>query len=202
MPRGPRFTLPNVPTHVVQRGNNRQACFISDTDFGLYLEWLEHYSQQYECAIHAYVLMTNHVHLLVTPDSAVSLSLLMKHLGQRYTQYVNRRYDRTGTLWEGRFRSSPILNDDYLLNCYRYIELNPVRAGMVSQPESYPHSSYRCNALGSPNAVVTPHPLYSALGRTRESRFSTYRALCESGLEENTLQTLQRATHGNNAIQA
>ena len=134
--------------YVIQRGNNRQACFYADQDYQFFLEWLGKYAKETGCAIHAYVLMTNHVHLLVTPKQAESAGQLMKRLGQRYVQYVNRTYRRSGTLWEGRFRSCLTQDDEYLLRCYRYIELNPVRAGMVSHPAEYPWSSYQVNGQG------------------------------------------------------
>lgn len=131
MPRRARLTLPNVPMHVIQRGNNRQACFFADEDYRFYLEWLKEYAAKSKCRIHAYVLMTNHVHLLVSSDSGNGIGALMKALGQRYVQYVNRTYGRSGSLWEGRFRSCLTQEESYLLSCQRYIELNPVRAGVV-----------------------------------------------------------------------
>lgn len=145
--RRPRLTTANIPLHIIQRGNNRQACFFADEDYRCYLEWLEEYSHTSGCAIHAYVLMTNHVHLLLTPSEATSTCMLMKRLGQRYVQYVNRVYKRSGTLWEGRYRSCLAQDDLYLLACQRYIELNPVRATMVDTPDEYRWSSYRTNAL-------------------------------------------------------
>ena len=126
MPRRPRIVLPGTPLHLIQRGNNRQACFYSDSGYLVYLDWLGEYARKYECQIHAYVLMTNHVHLLVTPLKVESVGLLMKQLGQRYVQYINRSYRRSGTLWEGRYKSCVAEDDLYVLGCYRYIELNPV----------------------------------------------------------------------------
>lgn len=134
MPRRARLAVAGIPWHVIQRGNNRTACFYADEDYVRYLETLGDMARKYGCAIHAYVLMTNHVHLLLTPKKADSAALLMKHLGQRYVQYVNRVYRRSGTLWEGRFRSCLTQNEEYVLSCYRYIELNPVRAAMVQHP--------------------------------------------------------------------
>ena len=134
MPRKPRFFVPDVPVHVVQRGNNRQACFFCATDYRNYLDWLSQYATECECRVHAYVLMTNHVHLLVTPANACSLGALMTKLGQRYVQHVNRTYKRSGTLWEGRYKSCLISEENHVLGCYRYIELNPVRAIMVAHP--------------------------------------------------------------------
>ena len=165
MPRRPRITFAGVPLHLIQRGNNRQPCFFADEDYGAYLGWLEEYAQESGCAIHAYVLMTNHVHLLMTPRTSGGAGELMKRLGQRYVQYVNRTYRRSGTLWEGRFRSCLTHEEDYVLRCCRYIELNPVRANMVEHPAAYLWSSYRANAQGEPSTLLTPHPHYRALGR-------------------------------------
>ena len=137
MPRRPRLILPGVPLHLIQRGNNRQLCFFADEDYQAYLGWLKEYAEKSGCAVHSYVLMTNHVHLLLTPETATSVGQLMKRLGQRYVQYVNRTYRRSGTLWEGRYRSCLTQEEDYLLACSRYIELNPVRANMVAHPADY-----------------------------------------------------------------
>ena len=164
MPRRARIVLPNVPIHLIQRGNNRHACFFADEDYRFYLDWLAKHAGKTGCRVHAYVLMTNHVHLLLSSDKADAPGALMKALGQRYVQYVNRTYRRSGTLWEGRFRSCPIQEETYLLACQRYIELNPVRAGMVPHPAEYRWSSYRANAQGEADALLQPHPLYTALG--------------------------------------
>ena len=157
MPRRARLRIADAPLHIIQRGNNRNACFFADYDYGCYLHHLGELAARHACAIHAYVLMTNHVHLLLTPRGPDGASLLMKHLGQRYVQYVNRVYKRSGTLWEGRFRSSIVQAETYLLRCLRYIELNPVRAGMVDSPGAYRWSSFRANALGERNPLLTPH---------------------------------------------
>ncbi len=138
MPRRARLSVPGIPWHIIQRGNNRSACFYSDEDYQFYLELLKDLSEKFSCDIHAYVLMTNHVHLLLTPGKKDSAALLMKNLGQRYVQYINHTYRRSGTLWEGRFRSCLTQSEDYVLACYRYIELNPVRADMVAHPRDYP----------------------------------------------------------------
>jgi REP-associated tyrosine transposase len=183
MPRKPRFFLPAVTTHVVQRGNNRQAIFFSDSDCRLYLGWLREAAHRWHCAIHAYVLMTNHVHLLLTPEDAEGVSRIMQYLGRRYVPYVNQRYGRSGTLWEGRFRSSLVQSETYLLACHRYIELNPVRAGMVNGPGDYPWSSYLNHALGEPDPILTPHVEYLALGPSDETRQAAYRALFERQLD-------------------
>ena len=137
MPRRARLSLPGIPWHIIQRGNNRAVCFHAEADYQYYLHYLKEFADKFGCEVHAYVLMTNHIHLLLTPAKEDSAGLLMKHLGQRYVQYVNRTYQRSGTLWEGRFRSCLTQTEDYVLACYRYIELNPVRAGMVMKPQHY-----------------------------------------------------------------
>ncbi len=142
MPRRPRIQLADHPQHIVQRGHNRAACFFAEEDYRFYLHWLKLGAEKYGCAIHAWVLMTNHVHLLLTPDAPNGISQLMQSLGRRYAQYVNRFYKRSGSVWEGRFKSSLIQAEEYLLTCYRYIELNPVRADMVRDPGEYAWSSF------------------------------------------------------------
>ena len=175
MPRRPRVIVPNTPQHLIQRGNNRQACFYADEDYQFYLEWLKEYADKTECKIHAYVLMTNHVHLLVSTKKADVVGVMMKSLGQRYVQYVNKTYQRSGTLWEGRYKSCPIQAETYLLSCQRYIELNPVRANMVNHPAEYKWSSYVANAQGEPNTVITPHSLYHSLGLNPTKQQLAYR---------------------------
>jgi putative transposase len=204
MPRRPRLTLPNVPLHIIQRGNNRQACFFADDDYRIYLEWLGEYATKHACHIHAYVLMTNHVHLLLSSPHSDAPGKLMKALGQRYVQYVNRVYQRSGTLWEGRFRSCLTEDDAYLLTCQRYIELNPIRANMVQHPADYPWSSYRVNAgIVSPHGdrprfyQITPHPLYMALGHDIPTRQAAYRELFRYSLEPQQVDNIRHATNGN-----
>ncbi len=200
MPRRPRLSLPNVPLHLIQRGNNRQACFFADEDYRFYLDWLKEHAEKTGCRVHAYVLMTNHVHLLVSPDRAGAAGALMKALGQRYVQYVNRTYRRSGTLWEGRFRSCPIQEEAYLLACQRYIELNPVRANMVEHPAEYRWSSFRANGQGEADALVQPHSLYTALGHDHATRLATYRELFRFELEPGLVDEIRRATNGNFAL--
>jgi putative transposase len=149
MPRKPRMYLPSIPAHIVQRGNNRDACFFSDDDYLYYLEVLGQGLRRYGVKLHAYCLMTNHVHLLMTPKDNVGISRVMQHLGRLYVLYINRTYRRSGTLWEGRHKASLVNAEEYLLTCYRYIELNPVAAGMVNTPEQYRWSSYRWHAWGN-----------------------------------------------------
>ena len=193
MPRRPRLNLASVPLHVIQRGNNRQACFFAEEDYRFYLYWLRKGAEKYGCDIHTYVLMTNHVHLLLTPHGKTSASALMQSLGRRYVQYVNRVYKRSGTLWEGRFKASLVNAEEYLLLCYRYIELNPVRAGMVQDPGAYPWSSYRSHGLGERDALIRDHELYLALGAKADERQRAYRALFRSQMDEDALTQIRKA---------
>lgn len=200
MPRRTRITLPGIPLHLIQRGNNRQACFYTDEDYAHYLDWLAEYASKAGCRIHAYVLMTNHVHLLISSERSAAPGEMMKALGQRYVQYVNRVYRRSGTLWEGRYRSCPIQAEAYLLSCQRYIELNPVRAGMVEHPADYRWSSYRANAQGEGNTLVQAHELYLALGLDTAAREAAYRELFRYVLEPAMIDEIRRATNGNFAL--
>lgn len=200
MARLGRYFLPDQPLHVIQRGNNRQKIFFSDRDRETYLAWLLAAAREYGCRIHAYVLMTNHVHLLLTPEAADSLPRLMQSLGRRYVRYLNQAHGRTGTLWEGRYRAAPIDSEAYLLACCRYIELNPVRAGMVRHPRLHRWSSHGANALGLPDPLVSPHPLYRALGRSAAERQAAYRALFRERLAESFLDALRGATNGGWAL--
>lgn len=181
-------------------GNNRQPCFFEKEDYQTYLKWLDGYAHLTRCNVHAYVLMENHVHLLITPETDASLGSLMKHLGQRYVQYVNRKYHRSGTLWEGRFRSGIIQEGRYLIACYRYIESNPVRSGLRQRPDEYPWSSFSTNALGNKQQLITPHPSYVALAHDDASRAAAYRRLFKHALEPNVIQEIQSATSGNYAF--
>ena len=200
MPRRARLALPNVPLHIIQRGNNRQACFYAEEDYRFYLDWLREHADKIGCQIHAYVLMTNHVHLLISAERPDAPGVLMKALGQRYVQYVNRTYRRSGTLWEGRFRSCLTQEESYLLACQRYIELNPVRADMVTHPAEYRWSSYRGNAQGEPDGLLKPHSLYLALGEDAASREAAYRELFRYELEPGLVDEIRRATNGNYAL--
>jgi putative transposase len=200
MPRRPRVVLPNVPLHLIQRGNNRQVCFVADEDCRFYLDCLKDYAGKTGCRIHAYVLMTNHVHLLLSAERAEAPGELMKALGQRYVQYYNRSYRRSGTLWEGRYRSCLTQADGYLLACQRYIELNPVRAAMVAHPADYRWSSYRANAQGEADPLLTPHALYLGLGLEADSRQAAYRELFRHELEPGLVDQMRRATNGNFAL--
>ena len=191
MPRKPRFFLPNVPVHVVQRGNNRQPIFFDEADYIAYLGWLEEAARRWACSVHAYVLMTNHVHLLLTPEGADGVSRALQYLGRRYVAYINDTYQRSGTLWEGRFKSSLVQTETYLLTCYRYIELNPVRAAMVEHPNDYRWSSYAHNADGQTDQLISEHPEYLKLGATEDGRRETYRQLFAVETPEERLKELR-----------
>ncbi|MBK8164189.1 MAG: transposase [Gammaproteobacteria bacterium] len=194
MARLPRIVVPGQALHLVQRGNNRQACFFADDDYRHYLDSLRDAARQNGCHIHAYVLMTNHVHLLLTPDRIEAPSLTLQSVGRRYVRYINKVYRRTGTLWEGRYKSTLIDSERYLLTCSRYIELNPVRAGMVERPDAYQWSSFRCNADGLTDILVTPHHLYERLGTTTASRCAAYRALFSCHMDDGILDAIRGAT--------
>lgn len=191
MPRRPRFIIPEVPLHVIQRGNNRAPTFESTTELTRFRELLVDAARKFECEIHAYVLMTNHFHLLLTPASSRSVAAMMQAIGRRYVPWVNARRNRTGTLWEGRFKSSIIDSERYLMTCARYIELNPVRAGMVSTPRLYRWSSYRHNAHGEEDDAITPHQAYGALGSTWSERRTAYRGLFRDPLSEEVLNEIR-----------
>ena len=193
MPRRPRIHLPGLPLHVVQRGHNRDACFFTEEDYLAYQGWLAEALRKTGCQLHAYVLMTNHVHLLLTPPTAEAVSQLVISLGRRYVQYINKTYRRTGTLWDSRYKSSLVHADDYLLLCQRYIELNPVRAGMADDPAHYRWSSYRANGLGQPDGLLTPHPIYLSLDRQAAERLGAYRALFRSELEQAAIDDIRQA---------
>ncbi len=183
MPRLPRFNVANVAQHVVQRGNNRCACFFGDDDYAAYLEWLDEAAAVHHVAVHAYALMTNHVHLLVTPMEPGAVSAMMQMLGRRYVRYVNRAHGRSGTLWEGRFKACVVDTERYVLTAYRYIDLNPVRAGMVVDPGAYRWSSYAANVGVRGDRLLTTHACFRALGTTAPQRAERYRVLCGEALD-------------------
>ena len=200
MPRRARLGIAGIPWHVIQRGHNRAACFFADRDYRVYLDCLHELARRFGCAVHAYVLMTNHVHLLLTPTRENGVALLMKHLGQRYVQYVNRTYGRSGTLWEGRYRSCLTQSENYVLACYRYIELNPVRAGMVSRPDDYRWSSYSANGLGRADGFITPQEEYLRLAQHDGARREAYRGLFNAQVNAETVKKIRQATNGNLAL--
>lgn len=202
MPRLPRVVVPGEPHHLIQRGNNRTSVFLAPEELTAYRALLQAASAVAGCAIHAYVLMTNHVHLLVTPGDASGAARLMKELSQGYARWFNRRHRRTGTLWEGRYRSAVVDSDRYLLACHRYIELNPVRAKMVAHAADYTWSSVRSNGWGAEDPLLTPHPCYAALGASPAERQAAYRGLLASPFDEAVLAALRRATHTRTAVGA
>ena len=193
MPRKPRMYMAGMPCHVVQRGNNRDACFYTEQDYLYYLECLQDACQRYLVALHAYVLITNHVHLLMTPENANGVSRVMQSLGRRYVQYINYEYRRSGTLWEGRHKASLVDADAYLLICMRYIDLNPVRADMALHPAEYRWSSYRTYAQGEPSSLITPHACYHAMGHNDAQRRYHYRCLFEQQLDNRDIHAIREA---------
>ena len=199
MPRRARSYLPGLPYHIVQRGNNREACFVEPENYLFYLELWQECAKRYGVSIHAWCLMTNHVHFLVTPVEAESISFTTKVIGSRYAQYFNKTYRRTGTLWEGRHKSSLVQNDRYLLACSRYIELNPVAANMVSKPEQYQWSSYMCNAWGT-NGFLQPHDEYMRLGGNAEARCQAYRELFRHALTGEDVHKIEHAMQHNQPL--
>jgi putative transposase len=200
MARLPRITPVDVPVHIIQRGNNRQVCFVSPDDHAAYVCRLKEYSEKYGVDVHAWVMMTNHVHLLCTPRRSGAVSRMMQSLGRCYVRYFNHAYRRTGTLWEGRYKSCLVQADHYLLAVYRYIELNPVRAEMVTDPGEYHWSSYQVNALGKKSALCTPHPVYQALGMTPDERMDNYMALFRSHIDEELLEEIRTNVNSGMAV--
>lgn len=195
MARLPRYVLPGQPQHVILRGNNRSIIFVAEEDYHFFIECLQKAAEQHGCAIYAYVLMTNHVHLLMTPEREDSIGKAMQSLGRRYVQYFNYTQKRTGTLWEGRYKATLIDSERYLLTCYRYIELNPVRANMVGHPREYLWSSYLFHAEGKIDKLITDHSLYVALGKENNERQAAYRALFKSHVSEEMLVAIRDATN-------
>lgn len=195
MSRLPRLSPIGIPQHIIQRGNNRQICFSTDEGVAAYANWLYTYAREYDVHIHAWVFMTNHVHLLVTPWRANCVSKMMQSLGRYYVRYYKKAYRRSGTLWEGRFKSCLVESTDYLLRCYQYIELNPVRACMVDDPASYMWSSYRCNGMGIRSKLVTPHESYLRLGRTEKERLENYRELFRHQLGIEVIDEIRKSVN-------
>lgn len=200
MPRQGRYFLEGQPLHVIQRGNNKGEIFFSHQDAVNFLKWLGEAADKHGVAVHAYVLMPNHVHLLVSPATPESLPRTMQTLGRRYVGHINGLRERTGTLWEGRYRAAVVDTDAYFFRCSRYIELNPVRAGLAKDPGAYPWSSYGANAQGASDPLVTPHALYKSLNTTPAARAADYRAMFTEALDEKTLKTIRDATNGNWAL--
>ncbi len=200
MARLGRYFIEDQALHVIQRGNDRQAVFYAAQDYARYRDWLVETSRAHDARIHAWVLMTNHVHLLVTPGTPRSLPRTMQALGRRYVGYVNHTYRRTGTLWEGRYRAAPIESEAHFLTCSRYIELNPVRARKVAEPADYPWSSYHANACGTADPLVTPHALYLALAANAPARREAYRDLFAETPDDEFVEALRATTNGGWAL--
>lgn len=182
-----------MPYHVIQRGNNRDACFFSDSDYLFYLTCLQEACTRYQVSCHAYVLMTNHTHLLLSPKTENGVSAVMQSLGRRYVQSINKLYRRSGTLWEGRHKASVVDAENYLLSCYRYIELNPVVARMTIHPGDYRWSSYRNHAYGEPNTIIVDHSVFENLGNNSKLRHENYRALFDTVLSKTILHEIRNA---------
>ena len=193
MARLARVASIGVPQHIIQRGNNRQVCFASEEDMKAYLNWLKECAMKHQVDVHAWVLMTNHVHLLCTPWKENAISRMMQSIGSLYVRYYNHTYQRSGTLWEGRFKSCLVQSERYLLELYRYIELNPVRAEMVDEPSDYSWSSYAINALGVESELQTPHPEYLALGASKNERLSNYRDLFKASVGKESLREIRKS---------
>ena len=194
MPRKPRMYMAGMPCHVIQRGNNREACFFSEQDYLFYLDCLDDACRRYKVSLHAYVLMTNHVHFLMTPSDLEGVSRVMQSLGRRYVQYVNKEYCRSGTLWEGRHKASIVDAEDYLLTCMRYIELNPVRANMVVHTGEYRWSSYAVNAQGDRKPMIEPHAVFIALGCSQHERLHRYRTFFSAQIDDCDIHAIRKAT--------
>ena len=195
MARLKRLYLSGCPQHIIQRGNNRQVYFYDEPDYKFYLHLLDKSSRQYNVSIHAFVLMTNHVHLLATPGDEWAISRMMQSLGRSYVQYINYTYERTGTLWEGRYKSTLVDSNYYYLVVSQYIELNPVRAKMVQHPGEYPWSSFQSNGIGKDIELLTPHYLYEGLGNTKISRLKAYNALFADHIAPKALEEIRDSTN-------
>jgi putative transposase len=200
MARSTRIDMPGLPQHLITRGNDRAPCFFEDADRQVYLRCLAQAADATGCDLHAYVLMTNHVHLLATGNTGGAVSRMMQVVGTRYARYVNRTYGRTGTLFEGRFKSSLIESERYFMTCMTYIELNPVRARMVVAPGTYPWSSFRDNACGAPSGLLTPHPEYLRLGSHAEDRLRAYCSLFDTPFDAAKLEEIRRHIQRNRAL--
>jgi putative transposase len=190
MARLPRLTVPGYPHHIIQRGNNRQAIFVDHADYELLLALLDEHARKQKVAVHAYVLMSNHFHLLATPETTEGIPQMMQAVGRRYVRNFNLRHGRTGTLWEGRYRSTLIQSERYLLACMAYIDLNPVRAGLVAEPGAYPWSSHLHYLGARPDKLVTPHPLVWEMGNTPFAREAAYAELVRSGISQEQQRAL------------
>lgn len=195
MARLGRYFVADQPLHVIQRGNNRSRIFFTRDDATSFLGWLGDAAERNGVAVHAYVLMPNHIHLLASPKDSDSLPRTMQSVGRRYVRYLNRRMERSGTLWEGRYRATVVDTDAYFMRVARYIELNPVRAALAPDPGAYRWSSHRGNALCQPDPLLTPHAVYLSLGGDAPARAAAYRAMFQETLDEDMLKKIREATH-------
>jgi len=193
MPRKPRFYIPEVAVHIVHRGHNRDVVFADDGDFQAYLGWLYEAADEHGCAIHAYVLMNNHIHLLATPKDQHSIGRMLQMVNRHFGPYLRYQYGSSGSIWEGRYKASLVQSERYLFTCMRYIELNPVRANMVKSPAHYRWSSYRANAQGKQDRLVSPHAEYLGLSRVRQSRLDAYKSLFALTIESGDMNTINAA---------
>ncbi|SMN01756.1 Transposase and inactivated derivatives [uncultured Candidatus Thioglobus sp.] len=195
MPRQPRLIIKDQPHHIIQRGNNKQIIFVADEDYQFYLKTLKDACIKYHCHLHAYVLMTNHVHLLITPKSDDGVSAVMQYIGRIYVRYFNDLHQKTGTLWEGRYKSAVIDSENYLLTCYCYIEQNPLRAGMVKDINQYPWSSYHYHIKAHNDDLIQPHELYLLLGQNTKERCANYQSIFEQTIPEKTIKIIRDLTN-------
>ncbi len=195
MPRRRRFCPVGIPVHVIQRGNNRQSLFTNDSDIAAYVHWLSEGAARYQVQVHGWVFMTNHVHLLLRPLKVTALSRLMQSIGRRYVAHFNYSYSRSGTLFEGRFRSCVVQEDRYFLTCLRYIELNPVRAGLVRDPGDYHWSSYQAHGLGASVKFWTPNDLYLSLGKAQDARQRAWREVIGEVLDMDTIARIRHCAN-------
>lgn len=200
MARQPRFFIPGMSIHAIQRGNNRIPIFDAPEDYRFFLRCVQEAIEEQELRVHAYVLMPNHIHLVVTPGTSSSLPATLQSVGRRYVYYFNHRYRRTGTLWEGRYRAAAIDTAQYLFTCMRYVELNPVRAGLAEDPKAFPWSSHGANAFGAVDPLLTPHDLYAHLAPTSDERCRIYRAMFGRPVPDAQLHAIRETTHKNWAL--
>ncbi len=193
MPRKPRFYLPGYPVHIVQRGHSKSNVFFEDADYKAYLEWLQEGSEWYEVPVHAYALLPNEIHILASPGDKESASRMMQYQGRRYVPYVNAAYQRTGTIWQGRYKASLLEPETCIINSMLYIETLPVRLGLSKSAGPYKWSSYKANAQGKKNPLITPHDVFKGLARGEKQRMQKYTALAKAGLESQVITDIQDA---------
>jgi putative transposase len=195
MARKPRYYLADVPCHIILRGKDGERCFFKEADYGHFLDWLGDASRRYGCPVHAYVLMPDHLHLLLTPSDRKGVSSVMQSVGRRYVRYINETYGRSGTLWDGRHKASLVDPENFLLTCYRYIEQNPVRHGIAAKPADYLWSSYRAHAQGKADAVIEDRPEYLTLGKAPVPRRKAYRDLFKKPVSAEDLAAIRSAAN-------